>query len=80
MTKGKAAEDRFDHLHNILTEAHIAAIDGGCPTAADLKAAADWLHKNGISGVASEQTPLGKLRLLVPEIDEDDIQRRIGGS
>ena len=80
MTKGKALEARFNELHNLLTEAHIVAISG-VPTAADLKAAADWLHKNNISGTGDNaSTPLGKLRLLVPEIDSDDIQRRIGGA
>lgn len=76
--KGKAVEARFNHLHNLLTEAHIKALDGE-PTAADLKAAADWLHKNGISGCGMSDTPLGRLRLLVPEMDAEDIQRRAHG-
>jgi hypothetical protein len=78
--KGKASEDQFDLLHNILTAAHIEKIKSGECTASDLKAAGEWLKANSITGVAAETTPLGALRLLVPKIDEDDIQRRIGGS
>ena len=76
----KATEDRFNHLHNILTEAHIKALEGEMPTAADLKAAADWLHKNDISGVAVEGNALDNLRRLVPVVNPEDVQRRVSGA
>lgn len=76
----KATEDRFNFLHNLLTEAHIKALESGEYTAADLKAAADWLHKNDISGVAVEGSPLDNLRLLVPKVNPEDVQRRVNGT
>lgn len=76
----KATEDRFNFLHNLLTEAHIRALESGEYTAADLKAAADWLHKNDISGVAMEGSPLDNLRLLVPKVNPEDVQRRVSGT
>lgn len=77
----KATEDRFNHLHNILTEAHIRTLENSelC-TAADLKAAADWLHKNNITGVALKNSPLDNLRQLVPVVDPGEIQRVVNGS
>jgi len=76
----KASEDRFNLLHNLLTEAHIRALEGEEYTAADLKAAADWLHKNDISGVAVEGSPLDNLRHLVPVINPDDVKRAVNGA
>lgn len=76
----KAAEERFNLLHNLLTEAHIRSLESGEYTAADLKAAADWLHKNDISGVAVEGSPLDNLRHLVPVVNPEDIQRRVNGA
>jgi hypothetical protein len=76
----KATEDRFNILHNLLTEAHIKSLESGEYTASDLKAAADWLHKNDISGVALEGSPLDNLRVLVPKIDPEDVQRRVNGT
>jgi hypothetical protein len=76
----KATEDRFNLLHNLLTEAHIKALEAEEYTAADLKAAADWLHKNDISGVAIEGSPLDNLRHLVPVINPEDVQRRVNGA
>lgn len=76
----KATEDRFNHLHNILTEAHIKALEDGTATAADRKAAADWLYKNDISGIAMEGTPLDNLRRLVPVVNPEDVQRRVSGA
>lgn len=76
----KASEDRFNLLHNILTEAHIKTLESGAASAADLKAAADWLHKNDISGVAMEGSPLDNLRLLVPKVDPEEVQRRVNGA
>ena len=76
----KATEDRFNLLHNLLTEAHINALENGEYSASDLKAAADWLHKNDISGVAMEGSPLDNLRRLVPVVNPEDVQRRVNGA
>jgi hypothetical protein len=76
----KASEDRFNLLHNLLTEAHIKALGKEEVTAADLKAAADWLYKNDISGVAVEGSKLDNLRRLVPKIDPEDVQWRVSGA
>jgi hypothetical protein len=76
----KASEDRFNLLHHLLTEAHIKALENGEYTASDLKAAADWLHKNDISGVALEGSPLDNLRRLVPVVNPEDVQRRVNGA
>jgi hypothetical protein len=76
----KASEDRFNLLHNLLTEAHIKALENGEYSASDLKAAADWLHKNDISGVAMEGSPLDNLRRLVPVVNPEDVQRRVNGA
>lgn len=76
----KAAEERFNLLHNLLTEAHIRTLESGDATAADLKAAADWLYKNDISGVAVDGSPLDNLRHLVPVVSPEDIQRRVNGA
>lgn len=76
----KAAEERFNLLHNLLTEAHIRSLESGEYTSADLKAAADWLHKNDISGVAVDGSPLDNLRHLVPVVSPEDIQRRVNGT
>ena len=76
----KAAEERFNLLHNLLTEAHIRTLESGEASANDLKAAADWLHKNDISGVAVEGSPLDNLRHLVPVVNPEDIQRRVNGT
>ena len=42
----KATEDKFNELHNILTEELLMRIKSGEASTQDLKAAIDWLHKN----------------------------------
>ena len=79
MTK-KATLDQFNELHGIVTQALIDKINSEDCTAADIKAATDWLYKNNITGVAAEGSPLDKLRLVVPDIDPDEIQRRVNGT
>lgn len=77
----KATEDRFNELHNIVTEELIQRVKKGeeCTTA-DLKAAIDWLAKNNISGVAMEDSHLASLKSLIPVIDPESVQRRINGT
>ena len=75
----KASEDRFNHLHNILTEELISRIEAGDANPQELKAAIEWLHKNDISGVAMEGNPLEKLANIMPKIDPELVQRRLYG-
>ena len=76
----KASEDRFNHLHNILTEELISRIESGDANPQELKAAIEWLHKNDISGVAMEGNALEKLANIMPKIDPELVQRRLYGS
>ena len=76
----KAAEERFNHLHNILTEELITRVESGEANPQELKAAIDWLHKNDISGVAMEGNALEKLANIMPKIDPELVQRRLYGS
>ena len=78
--KQKATEDRFNHLHNILTETLIQRIESGEATPAELKAAADWLTKNDINGIAVEGSPLDQLASILPKIDPDLIRSRMNGT
>ena len=63
----KAAEDKFNELHNLVTEDFLKRIRSGEATTQDLKAACDWLKTNDITGVAFEGTPLDKLASIMPK-------------
>ena len=76
----RASEERFNELHNILTEELLARIKSGEATSQDLKAAIDWLKQNDITGVAVEGNPLSKLANIMPEIDPEMVQKRLYGS
>ena len=73
----RATDAQFDELHNLLTTEFLARIKYGEATTADLKAAADWLSKNDITGVALEGTPLKNLASLMPSIDFDAVQKAV---
>ena len=75
----KATEDKFNELHNILTEELLSRIKSGEASSQDLKAAIDWLHKNDISGVATEGSSLDKLVRVIPDIDPELVQTRLYG-
>ena len=75
----KATEDKFNELHNILTEELLMRIKSGEASTQDLKAAIDWLHKNDISGVAYDGNPLDKLANIMPQIDPEMVQQRLYG-
>ena len=75
----KAKEERFNHLHNILTEELITRIESGEANPQELKAAIEWLHKNDISGVAKEGNPLEKLANIMPKVDPELVKRRLYG-
>ena len=67
----------FNELHKLVTEEFLARIKAGEATTADLKAAADWLYKNDITGVAFDTSPLGKLADIMPVVDFDTVQKTI---
>ena len=75
----KASEERFNYLHNLLTEELISRLESGEANPQELKAAIEWLSKNDISGVAMEGNPLEKLTALMPSIDPDLVQQRLYG-
>ena len=75
----KAAEDKFNELHNLVTEDFLKRVKSGQATTQDLKAACDWLKANDITGVAYEGNPLDKLAKVMPTIDPTLVQRRMYG-
>ena len=77
MTKARATEQQFNELHNLITEEFLVRIKAGEATTADLKAAADWLYKNDITGIALDGSPLGALADLMPKVDFDAVQREV---
>ena len=77
MTKARATEAQFNELHNLITKEFLERIKAGEATTADLKAAADWLYKNDITGIALDGSPLGALADLMPKGDFDAVQRAV---
>ena len=76
----RASEERFNELHDILTEELLTRIKSGEASSQDLKAAIDWLKQNDITGVAVEGNPLSKLAAIMPEVDPEMVQKRLYGS
>ena len=76
----RASEDLFEELHALVTEEFIARVKAGEASTADLRAITDWLHKNGITGVATGNSPLAALKeaLTIPELDFEDVERSYG--
>ena len=75
----KAKEEKFDELHNLVTEEFLKRVRSGEATTQDLKAACDWLKTNDISGVAFEGNPVDKLSKVLPKIDPELVHRRLYG-
>ena len=74
----RASEDQFDLLHSLLTTELVNRIRSGEATTADLRAAADWLKSNDITGVAAANSPLAALAGLVPDdLTFEDVQRHL---
>ena len=73
----KATEAQFNERHNLITKEFLERIKAGEATTADLKAAADWLYKNDITGIALDGSPLGALADLMPKVDFDAVQRAV---
>ena len=76
----KATEDKFNELHNLVTEDFLRRVRSGEASTADLKAACDWLKTNDITGVAFNGSPLDKLSKILPTVDPELVQRRLYGS
>ena len=76
----KATEDKFNELHNLVTEDFLKRVKSGEASTQDLKAACDWLKTNDITGVAYEGSPLDKLNKILPTVDPELVQRRLYGS
>tara|TARA_R100000152_G_C6568045_1_gene36389 strand:+ start:60 stop:323 length:264 start_codon:yes stop_codon:yes gene_type:complete len=75
----KAAEDKFNELHNLVTEDFLKRVRSGEATTQDLKAACDWLKTNDVTGVATDGNALDKLSKLMPKVDPDIVQHRLYG-
>ena len=73
----RAGEQQFNELHNLVTTELIDRIRSGEATTADLKAAADWLYKNDITGVAFDTSPLSQLADIMPTVDFDTVQKSV---
>ncbi len=76
----KATEEKFNELHNLITEDFLKRVRSGEATTQDLKAACDWLKINDITGVAYEGNPLDKLANVMPKVDPNLVQRRMYGA
>ena len=76
----KATEEKFNELHNLVTEDFLRRVKSGEASTQDLKAACDWLKTNDITGVAYEGSPLDKLNKILPKIDPELVQRRLYGT
>jgi len=76
----KATEDKFNELHNLVTEDFLRRVRSGEATTQDLKAACDWLKTNDITGVAYEGSPLDKLNKILPVVDPELVKRRMYGT
>ena len=73
----RAGEEQFNELHKLVTTELIDRIRSGEATTADLKAAADWLYKNDITGVAFDTSPLSQLADIMPNVDFDTVQKSV---
>ena len=76
----KATEDKFNDLHNLVTNEFLQRVKSGEASTQDLKAACDWLKTNDITGVAYDGSPIDKLNRLLPKVDPELVQRRLYGS
>ena len=75
----KAAENKFNELHNLVTTEFLKRVKSGEASTQDLKAACDWLKINDISGVAYDGNPLDKLNKVMPKVDPELVNRRLYG-
>ena len=73
----RAGEEQFNELHKLVTTELIDRIRSGEATTADLKAAADWLYKNDITGVVFDTSPLATLADIMPDVDFETVQKSV---
>ena len=73
----KARREAFENLHRVVTEELTNRLMKGeeCSTS-DIKAAIDWLAKNNITGVATEESPLAHM-LAALEVTDEEVQNAI---
>jgi hypothetical protein len=76
MNSNRATEDQFNELHGLVTNELIGRIKSGTATTQDIKAAADWLAKNNITGVPVLGSPLANLFSSL-ELELEDVERAI---
>ena len=76
----KAAEEKFNELHSLVTTEFLKRVKSGEATTQDLKAACDWLKTNDVTGVATEGTALDKLNKILPKVNPELVQRRLYGT
>ena len=76
----KAAEEKFNELHNLVTNEFLTRVRSGEATTQDLKAACDWLKTNDVTGVADAGNPLDKLNRILPKVDPELVHRRLYGT
>jgi hypothetical protein len=76
----KAAEEKFNELHNLVTVEFLKRVKSGEATTQDLKAACDWLKTNDITGIAYDGNPLDKLTKILPTVDPELVKRRMYGT
>ena len=72
----RANEQDFNELHGLVTNELIGRIKSGTATTQDIKAAADWLAKNNITGVPVLGSPLATLFSSL-ELELEDVERVI---
>jgi hypothetical protein len=72
----RANEEQFNELHGLVTNELIMRIKSGTATTQDIKAAADWLSKNNITGVPVLGSPLANLFDSL-ELEMEDVERAI---
>ena len=76
----KAAEEKFNELHSLVTTEFLKRVKSGEATTQDLKAACDWLKTNDVTGVAYDGNPLDKLSKILPTVDPELVKRRMYGT
>ena len=72
----RATDEDFNELHGLVTNELIGRIKSGTATTQDIKAAADWLAKNNITGVPVLGSPLANLFSSL-ELEMEDVERAI---
>ena len=75
----KATEDKFNDLHNLVTDEFLKRVRSGEASTQDLKAACEWLKTNDITGVTMEGSAMDKLSKLIPQVSPDLVKSKLYG-